>query len=385
MEHRYPNAGHLGLSSHATIFNRLPVYNDVQGSSPQQQTPATPASTRSSGRSSNHQVQTLDEVLHSVDIESCKRLVDFWLAKGITLVLGASIVEACTDSLQQLSAGKTFGTTCLATVSLKLSENSSQPLDISSTSSLEDFLRELIGPKTRWETIALALVAAGRATTDISFFPPLYKNRRELFAFQRSVTDISDKCLEIALSLDSLNEVQLICQYESFILHSNVDGDQSEFFLQLPKFPALSYYYTGYNAWRKLGDVISSLLFLGFNEKIEDDLATPSFLAQLRRSTFAQIYSDDKNVAVFLGRPPRLTRKFCHFQLPSRRGQEAQGHDTPERPSINGADVTFSSEDQADHVTNLRWTACCASLKEEILEALQEQESQPNIRAQRFA
>lgn len=40
-EHRYPNTGHLGLSSSATIFNRLPVGNEIEDISPAQPTPVS--------------------------------------------------------------------------------------------------------------------------------------------------------------------------------------------------------------------------------------------------------------------------------------------------------------------------------------------------------
>lgn len=384
MGHRYPNAGHLEFSSHATIFNRLPTDNNVQESSPSQPVPVTPDSILLSNRSSNQQLQVLEEVFETIDGDSFKNLINFWLEKRIVLALGGPFVETCTQTLQQLLAGKLFDGTSLAAISQKISENSARPLEVPSTSALKDLHNECSNTNVRWETLALALIVAGRATTDISFFPPLYTCRPELRVFQQSVTDLSDKCLEIALSFDSLNDIQLICQYESFILHSVVDGDQSKLVIHFRSSCIYSNRGTGYNAWRRLGDVISSMLFLGLNEKIEDNPTIPLFLTELRRSAFAQIYSDDKNVAVFLGRPPRLNRKFCCFQLPSASRNEACRNSTPGRPMANESYAFFGSDDQLDQVTSLRWTACCASLKEEILEALQEHDEQLDSRAQRF-
>lgn len=73
---------------------------------------------------------------------------------------------------------------------------------------------------------------------------------------------------------------------------------------------------TGFDAWRRLGDVISSLLFLGHNEDNKRGPACPLFLAEVRRNCFAQIYLADKELLLFLGRPPRLSRVFCCFQVP---------------------------------------------------------------------
>ncbi|EXJ71067.1 uncharacterized protein A1O5_06060 [Cladophialophora psammophila CBS 110553] len=246
----------------------------------------------------------------------------------------------------------------------KLSDNSTKPLNISPGSTL-NFNCEISGTNVRWESITLALIAAGRATTDIPFFPPLYTSRLELRTLQRAITELSDRCLEIMLGLDSLNDIQLICQYENFILHSVMDGDQS------------------YSAWRRLGDVIGSLLFLGLHERIADMPMIPGFLAELRRSIFAQIYSDDKNMAVFLGRPPRLSRKFCCFQL-SDNNRDTHTRNPP-RPPMAALDHTFfGSNDRIDQVTGLRWTACRASLKEEIMEVLHEHGGQSAERVLRF-
>lgn len=86
---------------------------------------------------------------------------------------------------------------------------------------------------------------------------------------------------------------------------------------------------------------------------------------------FAQIYSDDKNMAVFLGRPPRLNRKFCCFQLPIVNRHAGSGDAFASHPMADEDHLFFGPDDQIDPVTALRWTACYASLKEEILEALQ--------------
>lgn len=83
---------------------------------------------------------------------------------------------------------------------------------------------------------------------------------------------------------------------------------------------------------------------------------SPLFLQQLRRTAFSRIYSADKNLAIFLGRPPRLSKRFCWQQ---------------EIPDIRetGADLSgWEQYPEADYTVDSRWSAICASLKEEILE-----------------
>lgn len=123
---------------------------------------------------------------------------------------------------------------------------------------------------------------------------------------------------------------------------------------------------------------------MGLNEQITDNPTMPKFFTELRRSIFAQIYSDDKNMAVFLGRPPRLNRTFCCFQLPSSSWNGTLRDTTVQRPLSDPNRTFFGPDDQVDYVTGLRWTACCASLKEDILEVLQEHDTQSEGVMRRF-
>jgi hypothetical protein len=69
-----------------------------------------------------------------------------------------------------------------------------------------------------------------------------------------------------------------------------------------------------------LGESLEMLLLpyyaLGFHENIEAKSNAPPFLTDLRKTVFARAFSGDKNVAIFLGRPPRMSKKFAHFQIP---------------------------------------------------------------------
>lgn len=67
-----------------------------------------------------------------------------------------------------------------------------------------------------------------------------------------------------------------------------------------------------------MGDLSSSLFALGYHEKLnEANSQIPGFILELRKATFARIYAADKSLAIFLGRPPRVLKLYCDFQLPS--------------------------------------------------------------------
>ena len=124
---------------------------------------------------------------------------------------------------------------------------------------------------------------------------------------------------------------------------------------------------SGLHSWRSLGDVIASLFALGYHENIQTKPDVPPFLVELRRTAFARIYSGDKNVAIFLGRPPRMSKRFSCFQIPSGRANSETDISGPgDQRRIQDWDPNVEISYRAE----TRWSALCASIKEDILELL---------------
>jgi hypothetical protein len=124
---------------------------------------------------------------------------------------------------------------------------------------------------------------------------------------------------------------------------------------------------SGFCAWRKLGDVIASIYALGYHENIETKADAPHFLIDLRKTVFARAFSGDKNIAIFLGRPPRMSKRFAFFQTPLTRGNVEREHLPQDH------DVTTEIWDPASKMsyrTETHWSALCAYTKEDILELL---------------
>lgn len=126
-----------------------------------------------------------------------------------------------------------------------------------------------------------------------------------------------------------------------------------------------------------MGDIASSLFALGYHEKIDEDMHNiPIFLAELRRACFARIYAADKSLAIFLGRPPRIVKEYCFFQLPihleTRNEEYAAGFDNLTQSSLSNVNWGTSSRTQdnpepINYTADTRCSALFASLKEEVL------------------
>ncbi|KAM5370493.1 hypothetical protein ACJA88_010074 [Fusarium oxysporum] len=118
------------------------------------------------------------------------------------------------------------------------------------------------------------------------------------------------------------------------------------------QFDHLNARWESYESWRRLGDLSSSLFALGYHQQLESSGPIPPFLRSLRQAAFACSYSADKNVSIFLGRPPRISRKFCHFRQLSLDAYYS---------------YDWAADSQLDLFADTRWAALCAILKEEII------------------
>lgn len=93
----------------------------------------------------------------------------------------------------------------------------------------------------------------------------------------------------------------------------------------------------------------------------------------IRRAALARAYSADKNWAIFLGRPPRLFKRFCRLHAALKQTAFPDDDDEEDRVSNNLSPSTrgllhWRKDSEMSIWAETRWTAACASLKEEILE-----------------
>ncbi|KAF9772549.1 hypothetical protein IL306_009741 [Fusarium sp. DS 682] len=351
----YPNPGYLGASSHAAIFSQLSE-NEVPINEPStllDNTAQSPALESPLGLESEiHAAKVagfIEALSRSFSAAAFKNLVCFWRATGANLALAEPLVDLCLNALDDLHSLSTQDKSDqYVSYARLLLRNSSRPLPIQSPLTLEDFCLQAQGSKTRLEILGLLICAVIRASSEIYPFPPLYLDgtrQQELMALAVKLTDAA---VEAILSLDTLNDLQLVFQYENFISYSYVFGVQS------------------YYSYRKLGDVITSIATLGYHEKLGPSNALPEFLINIRRTALARTYSADKNWSIFLGRPPRLGKEFCHLSSALRESVGPE-NGTQSPPDHAHEILSWQSDSRMSVWAETRWTAVCASLKEEIL------------------
>ena len=222
---RYPNPGYLGPSSHIDIFNHILSEQDSN------QDVCSPKPFVSGSLDEHPSVKQgallTRQLLSSFDLEDLRSLVTFWRAKGVNLAVAEPFVDLCAEISNYTSLSRFQGSEWHHSFSTRLLQNTTRPLEYNPESTLSSYSAQFLGANTRWETFGIFLSAVIQATRDISFFPSLYTTSSRNRELRHLLTRLLDCSLDICLSTDCLNDLQLILQYEHFIVHSYVDGDQS--------------------------------------------------------------------------------------------------------------------------------------------------------------
>lgn len=354
---QYPNPGYLGNSSHTTIFQNLP--GAIVGEATHLLSSPNVENLPTVDDDQFLQATKLIEDICGNDLKSFVALIEYWIRQsGVNLPLAAAFVMACAQSTEAFLNGcdMSLSSRSMGDLVGKVFQNSFTPIAAAQHSTIDEFVTRFSAKNVRWETIGLFFTALSRASTDVQDVPPSIKLAHDVETLKRIALRYADRCLEVCLPLDCLNDMQLVLQYENFINHSFVDGDQS------------------YHSWKRLGDVISSIFALGYHETINSERVSPEFLVQLRESVVARAYSADKNVSIFLGRPPRMISKFCNFDfLEVSPTQIAGRHRTPPRY------LGWTPNDEFDYTLDTWWSFICALLKEEVLDLTVEKDHEQKV------
>lgn len=137
----------------------------------------------------------------------------------------------------------------------------------------------------------------------------------------------------------------------------------------------------------------SSLFALGYHERV-DGSDIPPFIVELRKACFARIYSADKSLAVFLGRPPRIVKDYCQFKIPSNLrdvwgiSRDAANGDSTVLSGPSGDrganNPAIADDEPINYTADTRCSALFAFLKEEVLQLLRKRHDLNGTGDQRY-
>lgn len=223
---RYPNPGFLGLSSHVAIYNHILSEDNASHDA---MAVAPPSASLHEHPSARQGALLMKELLSLFDLNDLISLVTYWRATGANLTGAEPFVDLCADLGNYNSLSTFQSPEWHLEFSAQLLQNTTRPLNFSAQTTVSTYSAQFLGSRSRWETLGIFLSAAIQATRDVSFYPSLYNTSSGNRELRRLLTRLNDCALDICLSADCLNDLQLVLQYENFIIHSYVDGDQSKY------------------------------------------------------------------------------------------------------------------------------------------------------------
>ena len=165
----------------------------------------------------------------------------------------------------------------------------------------------------------------------------------------------ADMCLRFCNEVDAVNPLVVSFLHSHCLLTSNFTGDISTML------------------WRRNGDLCCAATALGLH-KLSPQSSTHTTLAmQIRRQIFARVFAVDKTIASFTGRPPCLSRRYCHVALPLDLDDEdlmLPQHQLAEvvRTNLDDQGWNTKTDGRLYKVTRMRVHCYMSIIRDEILE-----------------
>ncbi|KAF7114730.1 hypothetical protein CNMCM5793_009681 [Aspergillus hiratsukae] len=177
-------------------------------------------------------------------------------------------------------------------------QNTATEIELRASMALPEYVA-LTG--ARWDSYALLLSSIGYALCHVAHDDPLLQSEnlpgKDRKGLRRIALAASDICLQLCDKLGTISD-SLCCatlQYLVLVHYTYGTGD--------------------YRTWQKLGDLTTIVFALGLHQ-VADDRNIPFFLSELRKRMMIGAYGMDKDLALFLGRPPRICKQYCNIQSP---------------------------------------------------------------------
>ncbi|KAK2617003.1 hypothetical protein QQS21_000092 [Conoideocrella luteorostrata] len=244
----------------------------------------------------------------------------------------------------------------------KISDNTSRPFKDDQTDPVE-WLKSFSGPEMRWESLGHLFIYwayGARGIRDSCYSTKCVDLRkRDSLELLRTYKQCALWCIELSRAATTDNMLLAYLVFKHCLIESQVSGETGRLF------------------WRLHGDIISLVTFIGLHAPYSTAPTDRSISVQMGRRLFAVVFSHDKTVATFTGRPTFLSRRFVSTPLPlDIDDHELLGDAKPEgTPSCDAGNNGWNAQGGVYGVTFPRARAMLAFIRDEILElALQTQQ-----------
>ncbi|PLN80641.1 putative Zn(II)2Cys6 transcription factor [Aspergillus taichungensis] len=163
-------------------------------------------------------------------------------------------------------------------------------------------LSEYVSQTTpRWETVGLIFALVGTATYQIASGAAVLTRDglpgKDIHGLRRTAVAVSDMCLQFCNKIGVISDPLCWTALQHTVFMIDMHGSND------------------YRTWQRQGEVVSLVFALGLHQQTANE-RTPFFLSEIRSRTMVAAYSMDKELATFLGRPPRICQQYCDLRFP---------------------------------------------------------------------
>ncbi|KAL4928477.1 putative C6 transcription factor [Aspergillus undulatus] len=228
----------------------------------------------------------------------CDILIRRFYAGHIMAAISPLIIEAIMHSIRRIFDGFDRSQDLekqLQDLVLRVFRSTAYSLTSHSLMTVEEYFASFTDGKLRWEAIGMMLATAGIALMSTADSDPdlmrVAPDAQAKDTLRTQVMEASGICLGFCDSAASINELRAFHQHSDLLLRTQYWGD------------------TSYAAWRRLGDLTSTIYAAGLHQESTRSQNCPPFLQQWRRVCFSTAFDADKSISTFVGRPP-----FIHYR-----------------------------------------------------------------------
>lgn len=179
--------------------------------------------------------------------------------------------------------------------------NTQQPLHHTGTTSCREWTLQSAGDNLRWESLGMILFIISALAADLPGWDPAFKasdGAWEKKTLMRTVLRLIDSCVDLSKKSGSQNILSATLLYEKVVATGLVHGD------------------TANEVWTSMGEACDTVVLMGLHLETKLDAHTPFFIYEWRLRHFNVVYSMDKFLATFMGRPPHISYRYSVIQDP---------------------------------------------------------------------
>ncbi|KAL4962719.1 putative chromatin structure remodeling complex protein RSC3 [Aspergillus stella-maris] len=296
-------SGHLDLLSPKSTFREYEGLSQV-GEPPCLPLDAAPGD-RSQGRYGPDRVHLGSQLLSHLRYIHCyQEIIEVKNKISPGWFLGPPLSRALCESIKRMYDSAVRGSNDslgpLTNLSHRIFGNTSEPIETLAELGVIEYFDMIAA---RWETVGLLFALLGTALFYIADNNPIFTHRNpsgiRKDELSRLCTAICGICCQFCSAAGTTTDAFCWFTTQHLVLLTAIFGDND------------------YRVWQKLGDLSTIVYALGLHQPKEDpDESSPFWLPEIRKRTMACAYAIDKQLATSLGRPPRISSRYCHLPLP---------------------------------------------------------------------